>query len=445
MFADPSSRSAQLYERACKVMVSGNTRATVFSSPYQIYAASALGCRIYDIDGVERIDFQNNYSVLIHGHAHPAIVESVEEQLGKGFCYGLASESEISLAELLCSPVPSFECIRFVNSGTEAVITAIRAARAYTGRPKIAKIEGGYNGAYDFVDISIRSAPHDWSDGSNAPTGVPESRGIPDCVLSNVVVIPFNDPVTAVRILEQHKEELAAVVVDPLPPRVGLIPATREFLEALRDFTQSSGSVLIYDEIVSFRLGYQGAQVELGVEPDLTTIGKFVGGGFPFGAVAGKKEVMAVFDLRGAGAPLIWHGGTFNANPITMSAGLTTMQMLTPEAFMRLASLGQQARERITEEFRAAGIPGQATGLGSLFRIHFTDRRFTNYGDFYPLPVEKKRMEWLVRYFLNHGILVSNIALGAISTVMGEAEIQQLVDTLSAALQEMKREHTMET
>lgn len=439
MFPDPSSRSAQLYERACKVMASGNTRATVFSSPYQIYVASASGCRIVDADGIERIDFQNNYTVLIHGHSHPAIIDAVQHQLSRGACYGLASESEILLAELLCSRIDSFENIRFVNSGTEAVMTAIRAARAYTGRPKIAKVEGAYNGAYDFVDISIRSEPHDWTEGTNISAAVPESRGIPGCVVDNVVVIPFNDAKTAVQILDQHKNELAAVVVDPMPPRLGLITATHEYLAALRDFTRGNGSLLIFDEIISFRLGYHGAQGEVGVKPDLTTIGKFVGGGFPFGALAGAKEFMTVFELRD-GPPPLWHGGTFNANPVTMAAGLAAMELLLPEAFARLAELGQLARDRIAEAFRAAGVPGQTTGRGSLFRIHCTDRPFRNYSDFFPSPAEKQQIEYLNRFLLNHGILLSGIAMGAISTVTRESEVECLADTLFAGLQEMKKD-----
>lgn len=441
MFPDFASRSAQLYERACKIMPGGNTRTSLFWPPYQVYGVSGSGVRVVDADGVERIDFNNNFTSLIHGHSHPVIVDRVRDQLSHLTSVGLSTEAEISLAELLCSRVPSFENIRFGNSGTEACMNAIKAARAYTERPKFAKCEGAYHGTYNAVEVSMNPRPSNWGE-RGRPASIPESQGTPEGVVADVVIIPYNDPEGAKRILTAHAEELAAVIIDPMPVRVGMIPATREFLDMVRDFTRRNGSLLIFDEVLNFRLGYRGAQTEFMVEPDLTALGKIIGGGFPIGAIAGKKEIMAVFDPRDGYA--VWHGGTFNGHPISMVAGLAAMELMTPEAFARLAKLGQLTREKIRETFETAGVPWQVTGLGSLFRIHCSNRALSDYRSYHQSPAEKQQIEWLMRYFLNHGILMSRVGVGALSTPMGEAEIEEFAGTLLAGLQAMKEEGVVE-
>lgn len=437
MFPDFSCRSAALYERACRVLPGGNTRTSLFWPPYPIYAVSASGSRVTDADGVERLDFQNNFTSLIHGHAHPVIVDRVREQVGRGASVGLATEAEIALAELLCARVPSFEAIRFANSGTEACMNAVKAARAYTGRPKYAKCEGAYHGSADFLEVSISSSPRNWGDEA-APAVLPESRHTPAGVLENVVVIPFNNAAAAERILSMHTDQLAAVMIDPMPVRCGMVQATGEFLDMVRRFTRRSGALLIFDEVLNFRLGYRGAQSEFGIEPDLTALGKIIGGGFPVGAITGRKEVMAVFDPRNGHA--VWHGGTFNGNPVTMVAGLACMELMTPEAFHRLNALGELARRKIREAFAAAGVPGQVTGRGSLFRIHCTDRVLSDYRSFYPSQAERERLEWLMRYLLNNGILMTRMGTAALSTVLTEADVGLFADTLLAGLLAMKRE-----
>ena len=438
MFPDPESRSAKLFERAQNVLAGGNTRFSVYTAPYQVYAVSGSGTRIIDADGVERLDMQNNMTVLIHGHAHPAIMERVREQLERGSCFGLATESEIALAELLCSRVPSFDFVRFVNSGTEAVMTALKAARAYTNRPKIAKVEGAYHGSYDYAEISLDSTPLSWGD-IESPNSVPYARGTPQGVLEDVVVIPFNDPERALRILESHKDALAGVLIDPLPGRIGFIPATREFLDMIRDFTRRTGSLLIFDEVICFRLGYGGAQSEFACEPDLTALGKVVGGGFPIGVVGGRKDVMSVFDLT-RNRPPMPQGGTFNANPVSMVAGLASMELLTPEVFDRLNGLGSLARTLITEAFAAAGAQGNVTGMGSVFRIQLTDRTISDYRTSYLDAAEKQKIEWIWRYLLNNGILINKAGMGALSTVTTEAEINIFAKTVLAGLSEMRSE-----
>ncbi len=418
-------------------MPGGNTRTSLFWPPHQIYAAFGSGTRVVDVDGVERIDWNNNFTALIHGHAHPAIVERVREQLDRGLCVGMATESEIALAELICSRVPSIEHIRFANSGTEAVLATIKAARAYTLRPKIAKCEGVYHGTSDLMEISNASSPREWGEEA-APTSVPMSRGTPEGVLKDIVILPFNNTDASERLLNRHAEELAAVIIDPMPVRSGLIPAKREYLDMLRKFTHRNNSVLIFDEVLTFRLGYHGAQTVFGCEPDLTALGKIIGGGMPVGAVAGNKNIMAVFDPRDGFAA--WHGGTFNGNPTTMVAGLACMELLTAEAIARLDKLGELARRRVREAFDAAGIPGQVTGAGSLFRIHCTDRPLSSYRSFYPSPEEAQSLEWVMVYLLNHGHLMTKMGTAALSTVTTEAEIDNFGEILLNGLQAMKRE-----
>ncbi len=430
-YPDSESKSARLFERARRVLPGGNSRSTIFYPPYPIFARSGKGCRITDVDGVERVDFVNNYTVLIHGHAHPEVTAAVTAQLELGAGFAHPTEAEVKLAELLTSRVPSFERVRFVNSGSEAVMNAVKAARAFTGRPKIAKCEGVYHGSYDYVEVSLDSSAPDW--GEDTPVSVPYARGTPPNVLSDVVVLPFNDVEQSERILTAHAAGLAAVVVDVMPNRAGLIPATPEYLRMLREVTRRHGMVLILDEVISLRLGYQGGQTEFGVDPDLTTMGKVIGGGLPVGAVAGREEVMAMFDHSHGKAPLP-HGGTFNGNPLTMVAGHAAMSLMTEEAFARLATLGEKARSQLSEAFRIAGVEGRITGKASLFMIHLKDKPLTTYRDAFKSPEEQQLLAGVHRHFLNNGIIIAAGGLGALSTPMTEAEIDQLSEAFLGAL-----------
>jgi glutamate-1-semialdehyde 2,1-aminomutase len=440
MAADASpavSASARLHQRARKVMPGGNSRTTVFTRPHPLYAHSGDGCRLTDVDGVERIDFLNNYTALIHGHRHPAILAAVQEQLALGTCFANPTASEIELAEELCGRAPSFEQVRFANSGTEAVMTAVKAARAYTGRPKLAKCEGLYHGSYDPVETSLDSTPENW--GAAAPATTRYARGTPDGVLADVVVLPFNDVAGTRRLLEAHAGELAAVLVDPMPNRAGLIPAAPDYLALLRELTARHGIVLIFDEVIAFRTGHGGYQGEAGIEPDLTTLGKIIGGGFPVGAVAGKAAVMSVFDPSD-GKPALPHGGTFNANPVTMVAGLAAMRGLTREAFARLDALGEQAREACRRALRQAETEGQVTGRGSLLMLHLHGRPLRGYRDAWRSPTEQARFGALYRHLLDAGVIVSPSGLVSLSTPMGEAEVEHLGEALLAGLKRLRGE-----
>src|SRR5260221_4731892 len=262
--------------------------------PYPIYAARGEGCRVWDLDGNVYIDCINNFTSQIHGHAHPVLIKAATTQLAMGSAFGLPTESEVDLAELLAARLRSVDQVRFANSGTEAVMMALKAARAHTGRPKIAKCEGAYHGSYDYAEVSLDPTPEAW--GRNAPVSVAYAKGTPDNVLADVLTIPFNDTEAAVSLIREHGRELACVLVDPMPNRAALPPSDQAYLDALRKITREVGALLIFDEVITFRLGYRGAQGLWNIDPDLTTLGKIIGGGFPVGAIAGHKQFMAVFD-----------------------------------------------------------------------------------------------------------------------------------------------------
>jgi glutamate-1-semialdehyde 2,1-aminomutase len=421
-----TSRSFDLYERARHFLPGGTARESTFARPHPTYVRSGHGCRIVDVDGVERLDFNGNFTSMINGHAHPVIREAAMRQIDLGTSFPFPCEREIDLAELLCTRVATIDRIRFMTSGTEAVMMAIKAARAHTGRPKIAKCEGAFHGGYDCAEVSLDPAPDAWGP-AERPASVGNSRGTPRGVLDDVVVLPFNDTESTARILEAERESLAGILIDPMPNRVGLIPARPDFLRLLRGFASANNIVLIFDEVIGFRLGYHGAQPEFGIEADLTVLGKIIGGGFPVGAVGGRECFMAVFDPS-AGKPPLPQSGTFAANPVAMAAGLANLQLLDPATFQRLNALGARARASLTNALRLAGVEGQVTGQGSLFRIHMTARPFTTFRTARPQPEERERLGRLYRYFFDHGILIASTGLGCISTPMTEADIDRLAE-----------------
>ncbi len=435
-YARADSRSAKLWARAQEVMPGGNSRTTVFMAPRPIYAAEGDGCWIVDVDGDRRLDLINNYTSLIHGHAHPAVIEAAQRRLVRGTAFPLPTPEEIDLAEAIVERVAAVDTVRFTNSGSEAVMMAIKAARGFTGRPKIAKFEGAYHGSYDWAEVSLASGPGDWGP-ADAPASVAYSRGTPPSVLDDVVVLPFNRTEATVARIAREAKNLAAVIIDPVPSRVGLIPARPDFLRALREVTAAHDVLLIFDEVISFRIGYHGAQGVFDVRPDLTTFAKIIGGGFPVGAVGGRADVMAVFDPRG-GKPPVPHGGTFNANPVTMAAGFAAMQLLDEKAFARLDELGQKLRSGVQACFERAGVPGAITGMGSLFRLHPTRRAFVDYRSAVVSDAERARFDRLFRSLLDHGVLLSSSGLGCLSTVMGESEVEYFIEVLNACIHEVK-------
>ena len=422
-----TSRSRALHEEALAVMPGGNSRTTTFFDPYPFYIQRGQGAHVWDADGTDRIDFNGNYTSLILGHAHPDVVKAAQQAAEHGLSFPGPTEHEIRLAELLKRRVPSVESIRFTNSGTEATMNAVRLARAFTGRPKIAKFEGAYHGTHDWVMVSVGGDPK--AGGSRKrPKSVAWSAGLPPAVLKHVVVLPWNDPEACEQILEAEAAHLACLIVDPLLCNAGLIRPADGFLQRLRAITERHGIVLIFDEVISFRVAWGGAQERLGVRPDLTTFGKIIGGGLPVGAFGGRADVMNFYDPRKGGAR-ISHGGTFNANPVTMAAGVATLNAVTPEAYTRLEALGERLRGGVTRLLAATRRKGQATGMGSLFWLHWTAEPLTDWRSARPKDAEAPLRVFLG--LLNEGVLLTQRGLGACSLAMTDEDVDRLINALA--------------
>jgi glutamate-1-semialdehyde 2,1-aminomutase len=398
--------SRTLFQRSVGSLPGGNTRTTIHQDPYPVYVVRGEGCRVTDVDGVERIDFINNYTSLVLGHCHPRVVEAVRRQVGTLMSVAAPSELEVELAETIRGRLPSVELVRFANSGTEATMLALRGARAFTGRSTIATFAAGYHGSHDYAAAIPAVA--------GVPAGGP---GIPEAVARTVVVAPYDDVEGTRAALEPHLEDLAAVIVEPVLGAGGVIPASTAFLSYLRELTRDAGALLVFDEVIAFRLGYHGAQGRLGVTPDLTTLGKIVGGGLPVGAFGGRAEVMELFDPRSPNR--IPHGGTFNANPLTAAAGLATLAEMTPDRYEQLEALAIDLVARVEGLMAEAGVEGHVTRAGSLFNLHFADAGLT---------------PELHLALLTHGVLLTPRGMGCLSTPMTSAEIEEFVDATRRSL-----------
>jgi len=429
------SKSAELFKRAKKVLPGGVSRNTIFKLPHPDYVEKGQGCYVTDIDGVTRIDFANNMASLIHGHANPEITQAIIEQVQKGTAFTMATEIEIEYAELLCARVPGFEKIRFVNSGTEAVMAMIKAARAFTGKEKIAKVEGAYHGAYDYAEVSQTAAPKNWGD-ADQPASVPVANGTPEGALDDVIIIPYNNVEKALAILNQHKGELAGILIDPVSHRVGMVPASEEFVEALYQWTRENDALLMFDEVITFRVNYAGAQQNYKVAPDLTAIGKMIGGGFPVGAFAGRSDVMEVLDPTQPKV-LLPHSGTFSANPVTMTAGITAMRLFDEKAVDYVNALGDLARKEISHTIEKIGIKACVTGAGSMFRIHLKEDAPSNYRQSYANEDEAKGLKLLLTHLFEQGLMMINTCSAMLSTAMTEKEIMILVEHLSSGFEKV--------
>lgn len=426
-YIEATPRSRALYERALAALPGGNTRTTLYVQPYPFYFAHGEGCRMWDVDGIERLDFINNYTSLILGHSHPRVVAAVAEQAALGMSAAAPTELEVALAEAIKQRLPSVELLRFTNSGTEATMLAIRVARAFSGREKLAKFDGAYHGSHDYAAVELAAGAAIGAGQFSAGAGIPEA------VADSILVLPFNDPQGTTRLVEQHAGELAAIIVEPIQGAGGIIAPQPGFLALLRELCDSHGIVLIFDEIIAFRVGYGGAQGRFGVRPDLTTLGKIIGGGLPVGAVGGQAAIMGRFDPRRDGH--IGHGGTFNANPMTAAAGLATLAELTPERFERLETLAALLREQLLALFAEAHLPAQVHQVGSLFAIHLSNAPVTNYA----AAARGKRALLAELYLaaLNQGVAFTARGMGCLSTPMGEAEVAAFVGAMRSALEDV--------
>lgn len=440
------SQSQALTEQARSVYPDGVTRVSVgtvsiraSNREISIYAHSGQGARICDADGNSYLDFHNNFSTLIHGHRHAETVSAVTAQLERGICFGNPTTADVELANLICARIPAIQRVRFLNSGTEAVMFAIKAARAMTGRTSLAKLEGAFHGTYDWAEVSTRSNPNNWGD--DYPNSNPPYRNTPSHIAKDVVVLPQNDVEKSKRIIEERASDLACIIVDMLPCAAGMIPLRADYLSMLQDTAKQHGIILISDEVVCFRLGYHGASAARAFRPDLITLGKVVGGGLPIGVVGGRASIMEAFAPQNA-AP-VPQGGTFSANPLTMVAGCAALTALTPTEVERINGLGSYLRQRAEIIASEHGVPISVQGDGSLFRFHAKKMRPTNYREAYHGPIESEILFRLHATMLEHGVYVAAPFWGSISTAMGKSDVDVFLDAFDASLREIAKAKTV--
>ena len=387
------TRSKELFEAAKRHIPGGvNSPVRAFGSVGRTprFIASAHGSRIVDVDGNEMIDYVCSWGPGILGHAHPRVIEKVREACGYGLTYGAPTEQEVQMAELLAELIPSMEVSRLVSSGTEAVMSAIRAARGYTKRDKIVKFKGCYHGHSDGLLVKAGSAA--------LTTSVPDSAGVPADYTKNTLVAQYNDPASVEELFQANPEEIAAVVVEPVAANMGVVPPAPGFLEFLQEITKQNGALLIFDEVITgFRLALGGAQEYFHVTPDLTTLGKIVGGGMPIGVYGGKHEIMEMVSPLGP----VYQAGTLSGNPIATAAGLETLRILRedPGIYQRLEEKAVRIAESVRE---AAGEAVCVNRIGSLLSIFFTPEQVTDHES--AVSSDTARYAEYFGYLLDHGI-----------------------------------------
>jgi glutamate-1-semialdehyde 2,1-aminomutase len=426
------SHSETLFHRARQVFPDGTSRVTIERDPQPRYVARGEGAYLIDVDGRRFLDLNANFTTLIHGHGFAPVVAALEQQVRRGLCFPNPTEGEIALAELLCARVPHLESLRFVSTGSEAVMFAIKAARAFTGRSSIAKIEGAFHGAYDWAEVAYASTPANWGT-AEAPAATPYYHAVPPSVLDEVVPLRFNDAEGCARRIEQHARELAAVLIDPMPSRAGLIQPEPAFIEAIASTARRHGVLVISDEVLNFRQDFRGASAKYGLVPDLFALGKIIGGGLPIGAVGGRSDVMRVFSAD-RGRPLVPQGGTFAANPLAMAAGLAAMQALGPDQFAHLDALGEQLRQGLRAAIAGTGAPLSITGAASLFRIHTANTPPREFRELSIAPASAHVLRELTRHFAAHDIMLPAGAAACLSTPMVGSEIQRVIDVFAEFL-----------
>jgi glutamate-1-semialdehyde 2,1-aminomutase len=425
-------KSCAAFERTRRVMP-GVAKGAYYYAPYPITLDHAEGCYLYDIDGNGYVDFANHHTAQILGHNHPAVLQAVQAQLARGIATGAPMGVETALAEELCRRVASLELVRFCNSGTEATLHAVRLARGFTGRPKIAKFEGAYHGSHDAVEISVAPDVRKAGPG-DAPVPVPGTGGVAPHAVEEIVMLPYDNEEAVERLVGRHRHELACVLLDPRTGIAGMRPA---FVRAVRDITRRHGVLLIFDEIVGFRAGVGGSQASYGIEPDLTTFGKIVGGGFPVGAFGGRKDIMALLDPTG-GPTGFSQSGTFSAHPVAMAAGLAMLHQLTPGAFAHLDALLNHLARSLEGVFARASVPVKMVSFASTFSLYFTDRMPYTYRDV--AAADRAKAHTLFLALLNRGyVLNSTLTMNCLSLPMTAAHVEGLAGAVEDGLAETLR------
>ncbi len=412
----PLSRA--LFTRSKQVQPAGVSYRNRYFEPYPFFVKEAHGAKLIDLDGNEYTDYWCTHFAMILGHAHPIVMQAIKNQAELGWHFGLEHELEVTLAETISKHVPSAEMIRYTSSGSEANFFAIRLARTFTKRYKVAKFEGGWHGAYDPLHLAMMP-----------PFEKPLSGGISIASQSDTVVVPYND---FDGFLKRTKgERLACVILEPVLGAGGMIPAEKEFLKGLREYCDDTDALLIFDEVITgFRVSLSGAQGFFNVKPDVTVMGKIIGGGLPIGAVCGSREIMERMDhTKYSGSELAYHGGTFAGNALTLAAGLATIHVLehTP-VYEHVDKLGEKARASLNRVFKDNAFPAQVTGMGSVFSIHTTDKGpIKDAGSYANCDHDRSRR--LFRHMLDDGIVVvvPDRLHGAISYAHTDSDIDNLI------------------
>jgi len=410
-----SRKSLEVLEKAKKFMPGGDTRSSIWFDPYPIWIDKASGCRFTDVDGKEYIDFHNCYTTMILGHANPKVVAAVREQAAKGTALGALVPAVVRWAELICNMVDSVDKVRFGNTGSEAVLMAIRVARGATGKDLLLKTDGCYHGNYDPIVF-----PSD-------------ATGIPKSAQGDSIVVPYNDKAAAEKAIVENKDKLAAVIVEGAMGAAGGIPPRDGYLEHLRKVTQDNGVLLILDEVISLRLAWGGTQALYKIKPDLTTMAKIIGGGFPVGAIGGREDIMQLFNPQ---AHRVYHAGTLNANPMTATAGVATLEQLGPKEIDHINKLGESFAEAVRAIFKRLNIKGQVTGIGSLQNVHFSDKPIIN-----GKSAREANKDLLHLYYLamiERGIFSAARGMYVMSTPMTQKEIDAAAKAVDDVMTELK-------
>lgn len=432
-FVQQNAKSRAHAEQARDCIPTGTSRSLLKHPPFPFYVDHAEGIHSTDLDSNTRIDFHNNYTTMIHGHGHPQIRAAVDRQFERGTSYSAPGTGEFELVRHLCERIRSMDQVVFNNSGTEAVMVALRIARACTGRNRIGKFEGAYHGFYDFVMVGGHELPAP-EDPVKVSVPTADLAGLPAAATEDVVLIRYNDPDAVREAVARFGDELAAIIFEPILFAGGVIPAEPEFLAVLREETERAGIVLICDEVVTLRHAIGGAQGYYGLTPDLTTMAKTIGGGFPIGAVGGRREFMRVLGDPEEGGTVA-NLGTFSANPISVIAGLEAMRLLDEAAIAHINELGERTRKGLAARIADRGLPAQVSGAGSLFGVHWTEASLTDARGPATAHPDLNLLTFLG--LCNRGVQLSMRGIGALSTPMQVSDIDILINAFDDTLEEM--------
>jgi len=423
------TKSEQLFERAVKHLpggVNSPVRAFLSVGGSPRFIESADGAYIYDVDGNKYTDYINSWGPMILGHNHEVIRKAVIEAAQKGLSYGAATEVEVEMAELLCEIVPCFEMVRMVNSGTEAVMSAIRVARGYTKRSKIIKFEGCYHGHSDGLLVKAGSGV--------MVAGIPDSLGVPSNVVKDTLQAKYNDLDSVIELFEQNKDEIAAIIVEPVAANMGVVLPEEGFLQGLRQLCTKHRALLIFDEVITgFRLSLSGAQGYYNILPDLATFGKIIGGGMPVGCYGGRREIMEMVAPVGP----VYQAGTLSGNPVAMAAGMAQLKYLKehPEVYTKINELGEYFRNKVDELFGRYNLKYQVTGIGSLACLFFANSKVTDYET--AKTADTKEYARYFRFMLEHGVYIAPAQFEAMFFSYGHTQ-QDVEDTIFAIEEYLK-------